>query len=1315
MAKTRQGGVLGRPNSLSTATPSGIWSPNDLAVANSQVAEEPGPKRFVTSNKFNATTNPQLDPYYDDVLMHITTEDVDWFGKDRSGKNWHWYMQKDSDYHTSPVVRSGPKYPYWSVIFPQQDGAGRINVSSNAGHSFGSDPFTIDFWYMRSIKDATERYIMGRGGQAARGSGAGWVVGFNTSYNLFFYDAVANVTHTISGLTTTADTWYFVSICRAGTGTNQFTINVNGTTYYTGTCASNFNDSNTLYIGTDRTATAATSFAGALADIRLTGNSTPTSVPTGPLDMTGAKYSHSISTRDWQSTKTVSNTPIQPQGYTQSITMNLYKDIRNPWEDDSEHAGYKMNYLTGKGSTSIYPFDSRGWMILDKNPNDTSLRFGTSAFTIEGWIYAKYDGGTTNCRIFGKGVDGSSGWCARPSESVMVWETGSTTLSSPNSHGDSRGVWVHFAYVRESTASNEFYMYYNGTRVYVGTDSSNYTDSENLYVSAGRRSAGGYHGYVSGLRISNNARYTGDSFTPDLETSLASDANTLYLIHSPENDSSGFPATNEPNLVDLGWGRFAHQNNITHGYAAGQAKPLGRWSQSLCNMVDYVEDCTVVKSDTSYFWDIDYGGKRDFSLELWVKPRRRDQARISCLVDFRPSGNWNANTISLHYAQQYENQGHFYLLVGGAVRLSGGQGQFTQMEWSHVCVTRIGDIWRLYVNGKLVDENYNSTALTNYNHNRVIIASGTYNTDYSRFLYGWTKDVRFDLSASAYPAGDTIPLPTSQLRKTDNTVFLVHGKYGMWNDTYKDYPTGTQVQVWTGYFDNIYYSRPNYGWGEYPGDTSPYNLRPAYDGYNPATDVIMDEIGGENWSASYSTCHYNRFLNYPTGPDTWYTRLDKPFTWECWFYSVHVVRGSPSGYTIYYTATSAGHSGIHLVSHYSSGSASFQRLNLRWFTGSSIYDYNTAYDFQATAMRGHAWNHVAFSFDPSLPSAQQWALWMNGYRQVLTTPPAPNNRSFESYAPYVVRNTVGIRLSTDVKYDHTQTTYDVPDYYTIDDTTFYAMGEPNQAWTNNRNTRTTTFNYGPVITDNCKMEGFGNNILMLSNDTVSNKINRLNLGNQNYGDLSRVMFPYEEWTLEFWAAWQPVAQGGKAFTTYQYMIDWINNIVVGLDSSGNWNFWRGATASDGGFTIYGTNPANTRVNTGVACALTTENRMDHICMCNKGNNIYCYVNGVLYGTLLNASWETSSYAANSNSPQYNYYGPTWSTASNQHTNYMRIGGDWHTRYDRTWQGLLNDFRFTRRARYENAVINGVNTMVHAGTRNPALPTQKFPKNELRAD
>ena len=81
----------------------------------------------------------------------------------------------------------------------------------------------------------------------------------------FQYDSLSTFT-TSSGLT--ADTWHHVAISRAGTGTNETKLFLDGVLAGSSTVASNFNSTSDIFIGRNRGNS--TYASGYISDVRIT-------------------------------------------------------------------------------------------------------------------------------------------------------------------------------------------------------------------------------------------------------------------------------------------------------------------------------------------------------------------------------------------------------------------------------------------------------------------------------------------------------------------------------------------------------------------------------------------------------------------------------------------------------------------------------------------------------------------------------------------------------------------------------------------------------------------------------------------------------------------------------------------------------------------------------------------------------------------------------------------------------------------------------------------------------------------------------------
>jgi hypothetical protein len=181
-----------------------------------------------------------------------------------------------------------------------------------------------------------------------------------------------------------------------------------------------------------------------------------------------------------------------------------------------------------------------------------------------------------------------------------------------------------------------------------------------------------------------------------------------------------------------------------------------------------------------------------------------------------------------------------------------------------------------------------------------------------------------------------------------------------------------------------------------------------------------------------------------------------------------------------------------------------------------------------------------------------------------------------------------------------------------------------------------------------------------------------------------------DFTIECWACWFDATAGGEApqGTVGNVLWHYANNVLVRINSSG---FWKIDHASGGG-----TAPTvNQTYTSDVLAATATSGRFDHIVVMRKNGNFYYYINGIEKSTALGA--QVGAYTAGQgitydNSPDYSS-DTAW-----------RLGCDWNEDNATCWTGFMQDFRFTHVARYETRVIGGIPTMVHNGTRIPALPT-----------
>ena len=155
--------------------------------------------------------------------------------------------------------------------------------------------------------------------------------------------------------------------------------------------------------------------------------------------------------------------------------------------------------------TSMY-FDGTGdYLLIPDNP---SQRIGTGNFTVECWVYRNASG---TYGLIGKGT-GTTGWLlSLNSSNQVVFTYGSSTITSTGTV--SATTWTHIAVVRSGTGANLTKIYIGGTNDGTGTVSTDFNQTNAMYVAADRTGGSNANAYVQDTRVTLYARYSAN-FTP---------------------------------------------------------------------------------------------------------------------------------------------------------------------------------------------------------------------------------------------------------------------------------------------------------------------------------------------------------------------------------------------------------------------------------------------------------------------------------------------------------------------------------------------------------------------------------------------------------------------------------------------------------------------------------------------------------------------------------------------------------------------------------------------------------------------------------
>jgi hypothetical protein len=356
-----------------------------------------------------------------------------------------------------------------------------LTVANSAALSYGTGSFTIEGWFYTA---ATGQYASIFSDENAAVS---------TGLTLLINPTVGNgqlVLYGNGSLLVTAtgkyndSAWHHFAISRDSTNLRLY---VDGA--YIGNSASgstNFDASQPLYLMSSPIS--GRTMAGYLSSFRAlkgtalyTGTGTIT-VPTAPLT-------------------NIANTSLllnfTNAGIYDATSKNDLETVGNA----------QISTTQSKWGGSSMSFDGTGdWLLI---PDQPIRRIGTGNFTIEGWVYRNSSG---TYGLIGKGT-GTTGWLVSlNSSNQVVFTYGSSTITSTGTV--SATTWTHIAVVREGTSTNQTKIYINGTNDGTGTVSTDFNQTNSMYVGADRTGGSAANAYMQDVRVTNYARYTTNFTAP---------------------------------------------------------------------------------------------------------------------------------------------------------------------------------------------------------------------------------------------------------------------------------------------------------------------------------------------------------------------------------------------------------------------------------------------------------------------------------------------------------------------------------------------------------------------------------------------------------------------------------------------------------------------------------------------------------------------------------------------------------------------------------------------------------------------------------
>tara|TARA_S200002703_G_scaffold27570_2_gene23581 strand:- start:143 stop:2704 length:2562 start_codon:yes stop_codon:yes gene_type:complete len=421
--------------------------------------------------------------------------------------------------------------------------------------------------------------------------------------------------------------------------------------------------------------------------------------------------------------KSTSNHTITANGDAHQTTFSPYR-----------HGGYST-YFDGSGD----------YLNI---ASDTSLQFGTGAFTVEYWMWNEDTNHINNSSYYPTQVH--IGTYLQNNIAVRFVNDGDKFKATINSTTTDYTVsvpeqeWAHVAFTRDSSGDCRFFL--NGTQI-----GSTFSNTETINPTAetriGRENWTNneyFKGYLTDVRIVKGTAVYTSNFTPPTGRLTAVTNTTLLACHLPyiaDGSTTGHAIT-------------VNGNTKTLPFAPYDAQEYSAADHGGSIVFDGSGDYLATAADSSLTV-----GTGQFTLECWFKVNADTQYTLLALM------NGSTNVMNIFY---YHTNDSIGIVDSGWV--TGNTGSGTNHDiidlniWHHLALVRDATNMKLYVNGV---ERHSAANSTNYNNDRIWIGANQYGNN----LSGNISDVRLVKGTAVYTSNFTPP--TAPLTAITNTKLLV--------------------------------------------------------------------------------------------------------------------------------------------------------------------------------------------------------------------------------------------------------------------------------------------------------------------------------------------------------------------------------------------------------------------------------------------------------------------------------------------------------------------------------------------------------------
>jgi hypothetical protein len=767
---------------------------------------------------FSLTVTPVIDNQFANtvLLLHGNANTVI---KDASSNNRSLTVFGD--------VRPSNFSPFntsWSANFG--DGEGNLYWADSSAFTLGSGDFAIEFWWWPTSFSAEQDLF----GQWSSGdSNESWLMYSGGSVTGFSYVTDGATDKYVNSSTRpTIGRWNHICACR---NNNTISYYINGVRTATVSESAAISDSSRPWCAGGRGGSSYGRIKGLISDFRIVKGTNPynatsasLTVPTAPLtDIAGTSF----------------HVFHRANGFVDSITGALPTFV-----DTVSMVGSNpfANNETDTSTGSMY-FDGSG----DYLSLGTPYNFGTNNFTVEGWYYftsiastqglwgASNGGGGGVPKLQPYLASGNFGLDFNGTSIIHVTAANYIPINS----------WVHIAFCRGGTGTNQLAAFVNGVRVGLGTMGNQTSISTNFTIGYSEYGVIG-SSYISNFRIVDGTDvygYTNSTITvPTSPLTAIPNTRVLTLQNRQPFNNHGFKDSSQSKSLVTRYG------NASQGTFTPFSADPGKWS-------NYFNGSSGVRfADNAAF----QFGTNAFTVEGWFLVNSTPSNDASVISKWVAANDGNSSWM---VDFQSSNLSAAISIGGSVTRITASVGVPLGV-WNHFALVRSGSpgTLSLFMNGSRIATGTPTGSLVDDSNPVGLGVRG--GTD-GYYLTGFLTNIRIVNGTALYdPTLTTYTVPTSVLTAVTNTKLLTcQDKQFIDNSTANSGAGFTAtalstpfVQPFSPFAPNTAYSTANTGGSLYLDGSGDYLLtQPSHPFNNPLNAFRTNSFCIEAWHYGTTT------------------------------------------------------------------------------------------------------------------------------------------------------------------------------------------------------------------------------------------------------------------------------------------------------------------------------------------------------------------------------------------------------------------------------------------------------------------------------